>query len=130
MIRLIRLGIPVLISLFVLACAHTPQEETSDVTWHPESGVRSLMQDVSINISRYPDGSLHTVVVDGVGAHQRQAVEWSVRWFDPAGRQVKGISDRYRRATIVTGVSFILVAVAQFAYASIEQIHDRHTSNS
>jgi len=130
MIRLIRLGIPVLISLFVLACAHTPQEETSDVTWHPESGVRSLMQDVSINISRYPDGSLHTVVVDGVGAHQRQAVEWSVRWFDPAGRQVKGISDRYRRATIVPGVSFNLEAVAPIDYASRAQIHVRRSTTS
>lgn len=129
MIRLIQFGLLVLMSAFVFGCAHKPQI-IADVTWHPETNVRGMMQDININISRYPDGSLHTVVVDGVGARQRQGIEWSIRWFDPSGRQVSGISDRYRRATIVPGVPFNLEAVAPIDYAVKAQIHVRRSTTS
>ncbi len=126
---IIRKIFAVLAILLLAACAHQPEVER-DVTWHAESDVRGAMQDVMININRHRDGSLHTVMVEGVGAGNRQSIEWSIRWFDHSGRQVRGISDRYRRATINPGIPFQLEAVAPVDNAARARIHVRRSTTS
>lgn len=109
------------------ACA-TPSMQMSDVTWHPESNVGVLMQNVVINTRRHPDRSLAVVIVEGDAVRQRRQIEWSVSWFDHSGRKIEGLSDRYRRTTLIPGVPFQLEAASPVDNAGRARIHIRESN--
>lgn len=119
---------PVLACLLLLAgCAVAP-EPAGPVTYHADRDVAAAMRDMVININRAPNGHIEAVMLDGFGAGQsRSAVEWSIVWYDTSGRQVTGISDRYRRMTVSPGVPFQISATAPVQNATRAHIHVRRS---
>lgn len=113
--------------LLLAGCAVTP-EPAGPVTYHADPDVASAMGNIVINISRAPNGNIETVMLDGLGAGpSRSAVEWSIVWFDTTGQRVTGISDRYRRMTLVPGAPFQMAATAPVQNATRAHIHVRRS---
>lgn len=116
-------------AVILVACAATPSPVPSTVTWHPEADVRGLMIDVVLEARRNTSDGIDFVTVRGLGAVQRRQIEWSITWLDDSGRAVPGLSDRYRRFTVVPGVPFQLQAISPIDNAARASIHLR-PSNS
>ena len=126
--KLLKKGFSLLLAmLFLAACASSP-EPAGPVSYHADPDVRYAMRDMVINIQRTQTGHIQTVMLDGIGAGQaRSAVEWSIVWYDPSGRRVDGISDRYRRMTVQPGVPFQMLATAPVQDAARAHIHVRRS---
>ena len=113
--------------LLLAGCAATP-EPAGPVTYHADPDVASAMRSMVINISRAPNGNIETVMLDGLGAGpSRSAVEWSIVWYDTTGQRVAGISDRYRRMTLIPGAPFQMSATAPVQNATRAHIHVRRS---
>jgi hypothetical protein len=115
----------VLAAMILVACAATPSSVPATVTWHPEADVRGLMTDLVLEARRNSFGGIDFVTVRGLGAMQRRSIEWSITFIDDSGRTVPGLSDRFRRFTIVPGVPFQLEATSPIDDAVRASIHLR-----
>ncbi len=113
----------------LIACASTPAPLPFTVTWHPEADIDGLMTDVVLDARRNSAGGIDHVRVQGRGAMQRRQIEWSITFFDESGRAVPGLSDRYRRFTVVPDVPFQLEAISPIDDAARASIHLRASSS-
>jgi hypothetical protein len=121
----IRIAFLAFSAVILVACASTPSPVPSTLTWHPEADVRGLMTDVVLDAERNASGGIDFVTVRGLGAMQRRSIEWSITFIDDSGRTVPGLSDRFRRFTVVPGVPFQLEAISPVDNAVRASIHLR-----